>query len=152
MESICRIVVFQIGTEYFGMDITRIEKIIERTDAIAAPSEKSSNVDGILNLHEDMIPILNLHERLRLKPLLEQGIQYFMIISFNKKLMAFQVDKVEQYCEVPSQCLCLAPSLLLSTGTRYFRWVVKINGRIVLILDPEWLFKEVGESDIGKCE
>lgn len=84
LKSICRVVVFQIGTGYFGMEITQVEEIIEKTDAIAAPGEKNSNIDGILNLHENMIPILNLHERLRIKPLLSQGARYFMIISLHK--------------------------------------------------------------------
>lgn len=149
MESIHKIVVFQIGTGYFGMEITQIEEIIKKTNAIAAPSEKTSNVLGILNLHEGMIPILNLYERLGIKPLLAQGGQYLMIISLNKKLMAFPIDKIEQYHEVPSQCLYLAPSVLLSTGTRYFQWIARIDGRIVPILDPEWLFKEMGESMIS---
>lgn len=144
MESIHRIVVFQIGTGYFGMEITQIEGIIQKTNAIVTSSEKTSNVDGILNLHEDMIPILNLHERLGIKPPLVQGIQYFMIISLHKNLIVLPIDKLERRYDVSSQCLCMAPPILLGTSARYFRWVAKIDGRIVPILDPEWLFKEMG--------
>lgn len=70
------------------MEITQIEKIIEKTYALAVLNEKTSNIDEILNLHEDMIPIFNLHERLRIKPLPAQGVRYFMVINLNKKLMA----------------------------------------------------------------
>lgn len=59
--------------------------------------------------------------------------------------MAFPIVKVEQYHDVPSQCLYLAPSILLSTSTRYFQWIARIDGEIIPIFDPEWLFKEVGE-------
>lgn len=123
------------------MEITRIEEIIKIADAITASSEKTSNVNGIPNLLEDIIPVFNLHERLGVKPLLAQGIQHFIVISLNKKLIAFPIDKVEQHYGIPSQCMCLAPSILLSTSTRYFQWIAKIDGRIVLILDSEWLFK-----------
>lgn len=70
------------------MEITQIEKIIEKTYALAVLNEKTSNIDEILNLHEDMIPIFNLHERLGIKPLPAQGVQYFIVINLNKKLMA----------------------------------------------------------------
>lgn len=49
MESIYKIVVFRIGTGYFGMEITKIKEIIEKSYAIAALNEKTSNIDGILN-------------------------------------------------------------------------------------------------------
>lgn len=143
MESIHKIVVFQIGAGFFGMEIILVEEIIEKTVAIAVPSEKTPNIDGILNWHENMIPILNLHERLRIKPLLAQSVQYFMVINLHKNFMALPIDKLEQHCDVSSRCLCPAPPILLSTSAQYFQWVAKIDGRIVLILDPRWLFKEM---------
>lgn len=144
MESIYKIVVFQVGTAYFGMEITKIKEIIEKSYAIAALNEKTSNMDGILNLHEEMIPILSLHERLGIESLLAQDFHFFMVISLSKKLIAFPIDQIGQYYDVPSQCLCLVPPILLSTSTGYFQWAAKIDGRIVPILDPELLFKEMG--------
>lgn len=141
MESVFRIMVFKIGTESFGLEAAKLIRIVKKAETAGMSNVATADTVGVLNWQENVIPVLNLYERFQISPQAKQSGTYFIIVGQNGKQMAFPVDKVEQYYDVPVQCLRPIPSLVVSPGASYFQQIVDLGGRLVLVLEPESLFR-----------
>lgn len=135
-----KIVVFQIGTEYFGVEAERARAIIKNTDVTRFSVSHSPDVIGILNYDGDMIPIIDLYKKVQAEPLDLTNVPYLIIVCFNYKMMALPVDKMDRYYKIDSSHLYDIPSLLQNSKVRYFRKIANLDSRLVLIIDPVQLF------------
>lgn len=139
METALRIIVFQVGTEYFGMEIKRVEGIVENTPMTETTDVYPSDIVGMLNLQSVVVPVWNLYEKLQIKPLAVHGDSCFIILRFNEKWIALPVDGVERYYDVPLQCLRPVPAFALRPETGGSQWIADLDGRLIPILDVERL-------------
>lgn len=142
MEAVLRIVVFQVGTGYFGIDIRKIQEIVKDIYQTEATDGNSSNIIGLLNIQENVVPILNLHKKFQTKPLLTEHM-YFIIVNIENKLLALPSDGIGQYYDVPFQFLNSLPYLMQTMSTQYIQYIAKIGGMLVPLLNLEWLYREM---------
>lgn len=120
MEPFLKIIVFQIGTEYFGIEAERAKVIIKNTHLAMISVAHSPHIVGILNHDGDMIPIINLNKKIQAEALDLTNIPYFLIVSFNQKLMALPVDKTDRCYNIAVSHLYGLPVLLQKPNARYF--------------------------------
>lgn len=143
METLLRIVVFQIGTGYVGIDIRNIKEIVK---GIHKPEISNSDPLGmvkVLHIQENIVPVLNLHEKFKTKCLLTDH-TYFFIVSWNHKLLALPGDSIDRYYDVSFQHLHPLPYFICNMDTQYFQSIAKIGDMLVPLLNVEWLFHETG--------
>lgn len=145
-EAFLKIIVIQIGTVYFGIELEKIKVILKNTDMTMIPVMHSPDITGILNHDGDMIPIVNLYKKMQLKALDLTNISYFMVVSFNQKMIALPVDKIDKYYNVAYTHLNVVPPLLQNPTTRYFHQIIDLDGRLVLMIDLVQLFDELGNE------
>lgn len=136
-------IVFRIGAEYFGIEKNKLRGIMHAEEAIKVSNMHSAKIDGMLSLQNNIIPIVNLNEKLQIERLNVQGSTYYLIVALYNKMFAFLIDKPERYYDVPLEHLNPVPQILQSGKQQYFRWIAHIDNRLVFILDPEQLF-EIG--------
>lgn len=143
METILRIVIFQVGTGYFGIDIRKIKEIVKVTNTPGASDNAPLTITERIHIHGNVVPILNLYEKFQAKQPVT-GYTYIIVISSDHKLLALPGDRVDRYCDVPFQDLHPLPYLMQNTNTSYFQQVANVAGIPVLLLNLEWLFHEAG--------
>lgn len=146
MEIMLRIVVFQVGTGYFGIDIRKIERIVSAAYQPEAVEDNPSNHRGLLNIRENIVPILNLHEQFQAKPL-PAAHMYYIIVNLENKLLALPSEGIGQYYDVSTQHLYPLPVLIRTESTQYIQHIVHIDDMLIPVLDLEWLYHNFAKQE-----
>jgi purine-binding chemotaxis protein CheW len=138
-----QLVTFQLGEEWYGIDIMDVEGIVKIEDVRSIPNAPPF-VEGIFNLRGDIIPVINLHKRFHLKvPSLSEEdrlLSGFIILNIEGVLLAVIIDKVSRVLTVKSREVQPPPQMLSGIGAEYIQGVVNRDDTYLIILDIERLF------------
>ncbi|MGQ9630133.1 MAG: chemotaxis protein CheW [bacterium] len=144
-----KLVCFSLDEALFGIDILQVQEII-RTTAVTRLVHVADFVEGIINLRGDIIPIINLRERLGIKRKDYDAATRVIIVNVDDKLTGLVVDSVSEVITVNSESI-EAPSVITSSlDLEYIRGIVRVNGKLLTILDLyNILYAPLGRKGIG---
>lgn len=138
-----QLVTFQLGAEYYGIDIMQV-KSIEETKEVRAIPNSPGYVEGIFNLRGEIIPVINLHRRFHLKRanLSEEDelLSGFLIIRLSGMHVAIIIDKVSRVISVAGDEVQQPPQMISGIGAEYIEGVVHRDDGYLIILDIDRLF------------
>ena len=144
-ESAYQLVTFQLGEELYGVDIMDVKEIV-KIQAIRSIPNAPYYVEGIFNLRSEIIPIISLHKRFRLKKLdisddvsgeFEGG---FIILNIDGLKIGIIIDRIARVISVNKNEIQPPPQMLSGIGTEYIHGVVRQNNGYLIILDIRSLF------------
>lgn len=138
-----QLVTFQLGAEYYGIDIMEV-KSIEETKEVRPIPNSPNYVEGIFNLRGEIIPVINLHRRFHLRraELSEEDelLSGFLIITIDNMHIAIIIDKVSRVLSVDRNEVQPPPQMISGIGAEYIRGVVHREEGYLIILDIDRLF------------
>ena len=145
-DSVFQLVTFQLGEELYGVDIMDVKEIV-KVQAVRSIPNAPYYVEGIFNLRSEIIPIINLHKRFRLKKLelseddisgeFEGG---FIILNIDGLKIGIIIDRIARVISVNSEDVKSPPQMLSGIGTEYIHGVVRQENGYLIILDIRSLF------------
>ena len=142
-ENKMQLVTFQLGNEFYGIDIMDVEGIVRVQDVRSIPNAPYF-VEGIFNLRGDIIPVINLHKRFHLQnaKLTEEDrlLSGFIIIRFDNMKMSIFIDKVSRVVSVNMNEIQAPPQLISGIGAEYINGVVHRETGYLIILDVRRIF------------
>lgn len=148
MKTSRRFIIFQIGINFFGVEIQYVKEIVKNV-----PMEKCINsfseMDGILNMDDCVISVVDLHKKFYTEYLPVCGDVCYIIFILGKKLIAVPVNGVERYCDVTNDCLLPVPVILETGGGQCIQQIINFEGRLIPVLSIELLFEETEEGGIA---
>lgn len=107
-----QVVVFHLGNERYGVEITAIQEIIQVSAIMRIPSAPP-HVEGVTNLRGRIIPVLNLRGRLGM-PAAEQTEQTrIVVVSVEGSAVGLMVDAVSEVVRIPQSAID-PPSVLVT--------------------------------------
>ena len=128
-------VVFNIGNEKYGVNISEIRGIERMQEIIRVPNA-GRHIKGIINLRGDVIPVFSLRSKFgmeEVEPTLETRL---LIVQSDNFLLALQVDSVEEIKTVDIEMVHEAPIIIKSKETEYVNKVVSVGEKLIIIIDP----------------
>lgn len=128
-----RIVVVQIGTGFFGVEICHVHKIVAKAETLVVMDKNTPQSTETLSWNDYMVPVLNLHERFGQCPPAADGC--FMLLGEGRQMIAFAMNRVDKYYDVSADCLFALPSVLRNPDAPYFQEIARCNGKLVLMLN-----------------
>jgi purine-binding chemotaxis protein CheW len=141
-----QLVVFRLGTEEFGVDISQVREIIRIGDITRIPGSPRY-VDGVINLRGQVTTVVNLRHRLGLDGKAMDGNARIMILEVDKNVVGVVVDSVTEVKNLAASQIELLPDALsTSVSSTYIQGVGKIDGRLLILVD----LKHVIKDDIGQ--
>ena len=155
-DSQFQLVTFELGEELYGVDIMDVKEIV-RLQAVRPIPNAPYYVEGIFNLRSEIIPVINLHKRFRLKERqrTEEIDEYeggFIILNIEGCKIGIIIDKIARVVQIKSDEVKPPPQMLAGIGTEYIHGVVRQESGYLIILDirrvfnPKELQKLVGMS------
>ena len=132
---------FLVGNEQFGVGILVVQEIIMMSDITEIPNSPDF-VEGVINLRGNIIPVLDLRKRLRLRgvPPAEgprPGTR-ILVVEIGDKVTGFIVDSVSKVLTVPSTKILPPPDIIVSgVQSQYISGVVHLDEGILVVLDFE---------------
>jgi purine-binding chemotaxis protein CheW len=146
MANYDKVVVFKLGNEEFATDIMQIERILEHEKCSKIPYAPSY-VEGVINYEDRIMPVISLKIRLGL---MDNGMpeeSKIIVAKNNTDRLGLSVDYVEQVLTISNENVELPPEAIIGNDNSYIQGIIKLDGRIIILLDIEKLLttKEIIE-------
>ena len=141
-----KILIFRLGEDRYSTNISEIERILEYTETVRIP-DAPNFVEGVIEYEGHVIPVLNLCKKFNLD-CCNKDCKDFKIIVVKRENRKFGVivNNVYEVSSVSDEMVEMVPSITLSEKNNYIKGLVKIGGKIIILLDMERLLSKE-ESD-----
>lgn len=146
MEDTIKIIVFQMGIQFWGMEIKTLAGVLSTGKAINISNAKYPSSGEIICVNHDIIPVLDLHEKLQIPPLIP--IENMLIVFSSKnEMLAIPIDRVETIYSVPYQNLYSVPT---TVQNGIIKNIAVLKDRLIPLFAPEQLFMLFNETEASK--
>lgn len=139
--------IFKLGEEEYGlniMDINMIEKFIPVEKAANSPQ----NVNGMIHLRGDIIPVYSLRRKFGLEEKEADKDTRLIITDSNGILVAYEVDKMLEIAQIKPEQLNEIPAVVQSKDTSYMKAITNLNGRLVILLNHDGILSVEEQNNI----
>ena len=152
-EKQIQLVTFQLGEEFYGIDIMQVNEI-QKVQEIRAIPNAPGYVDGIFNLRGQIIPIINLHKRFHLRraELSDEDklLSGFLILNLDGMQLGVYIDKVSRVVTIDRDRIQPPPQMLSGIGAEYIQGVTNEESGYLIILDVRRIFDPKELQQLGK--
>jgi purine-binding chemotaxis protein CheW len=131
-----QLLVFSVAEEEYVVDIMRVNEII-RPETITRVRKAPEYVRGVIELREQIVPILDLRRRLSLDPAPEGEVPYVIIVTVEGVTVGLEVDRVIEVVRVERQVIKPSPNLASEGDGQapFFLGVCPWKERLLLLLN-----------------
>jgi purine-binding chemotaxis protein CheW len=130
-----RLITFRVGPETFVLDIMAVRQIIPYTGSTSVPTAPSF-VEGIIVLRNEVIPIVDLRDRLY--PRAERAAKPLVLITHSSAgRIGLKVDEVRRIVTVTSDALLPPPPLVRGVRGELLIAVIPHGDEVYLLIDLE---------------
>jgi purine-binding chemotaxis protein CheW len=132
--EILQLVTFHVGKEEFGVDILDVREINRLMDITRVPHAPEF-VEGVINLRGQVIPVVDLRRRFGLDAGERDKNNRIVVLELGGKVVGFLVDSVSEVLRVSTALVEPPPSIAGGIDSDYIRAVVKLEDRLLVLLD-----------------
>lgn len=138
-----QIVVFELGSEYFGADIAKVESIIKIQPITQLPHAPAF-VEGLTNLRGKVLPVIDLRKRFGLPAQETDKNSRIIVVSVDQMEVGMIVDEVSEVLTVPEGAVEPAPAIATTVDSAFIKGIAKLStndgsgqeaARLVILLD-----------------
>jgi purine-binding chemotaxis protein CheW len=146
-----QLVVFDLADEAYGVDIGAVREIIRMQDITRVPGAPEI-VEGIINLRGNVIPVVDLRKRFRLDVTKRNRDNRIVVVDIGGQDIGVVVDAVTEVLRIASDSVEPPSSVITTADSVYLLGIVKLEGRLVILLDLEKVLTEsemASLTDVG---
>ncbi len=129
-----QLVVFDLASEYYGVDIGDVREIIRMQTVTRVPGAPPY-VEGIINLRGKVIPVIDLRKRLELVVGEQTNESRIVWVTINEQDVGVIVDAVTEVLRIPISSIEPPSSMVSSVDSDYLRGIAKLDSRLIILLD-----------------
>ena len=143
-----KILIFRLGEELYSTNISEIERILEYTETVHIP-DSPNFVEGVINYEGHVMPVINLCKKFKLD-CCNNNCKDFKIIVVKRENRKFGVivNNVYEVSSVCDEMLEKVPSITLSENNNYIKGLVKVDSKIIILLDMERILSKEDSDKI----
>ena len=142
VDSTIQVIVFNLGEERYGVEISQVKEIILPTQITRIPNVPSY-IEGVLNLRGQIAAIINLRKRLGKEAKKNDENTRIIVIELNDAIVGVMVDSVSEVKYLSSQNIEEIPRFLaLKDDSRFLKGVGKLEDGLLTLMDLKELFSE----------
>ncbi len=129
-----QIISFDLGASLFGVDILTVQEIIKVLNITRVP-KAGRNIEGVINLRGDVIPVINLHKRFGIKPTEDEDEHRIIVFNFEDIRAGIIVDAVSEVMKIEQEQIEASNNIYSGIDSDYIKGVGKVDDKLMLLLD-----------------
>lgn len=130
-----QLVVFRLGEEDFGFEISSVREII-RAQQITPMPHAPEFIEGVINLRGQIIAVMSLAKRLGFSIPKQSEKARIVVAEVGENLLGLIVDEVPEVLRIPTSNIEPTPHMIESAvHAEFIKGVGKVGERLVVILD-----------------
>lgn len=134
-----QVVIFKLGNEEYAIPIMQVQEIIRMIDITAVP-QAPDFVEGIISLRGRIIPIIDLMKRFNLEGGEHSDEMRIIVVDVQNQTVGIIVDMVSEVSNLGEDDI--SPSPVTLSNTAYLSGVGKLDGRLIILLDLDYILTE----------
>lgn len=135
------IILFNLNDSVFGINVLKVREIINAELVTKIPNSHE-NVEGIIRLREEVIPVVDLAKVLNMKPSDNPENDKFIISELNQIKIAFRVHHVSRIHRISWEQI-EKPTELSAGDQAYAIGIIKLEDQMPILLDFEKVVVEI---------
>ncbi len=140
-----QLVVFDLATEAYGVDIGAVREIIRLQDITRVPRTPDF-VEGVINLRGKVIPVVDLRKRFMLPVAEQTDDNRIVVVDIGGQDIGVVVDAVTEVLRILSESVQAPSSVITTTDSDYLMGICKLESRLIILLDLERVLSEEEKS------
>jgi purine-binding chemotaxis protein CheW len=136
-----QLVSFSLAKELYGIEITKVREIILITEITRIP-ETPDFLKGLINLRSTVIPVIDLRVRFGLPEADLTDDSRIMVLQASGKTIGIVVDAVSEVLRVNRDEIAPPPPTVAGLGRDYLSGLVRLDNRLLILLDIDKIFDE----------
>jgi purine-binding chemotaxis protein CheW len=129
-----QLVIFEVGNEHFGIDISSVEGIVKLQEITRIPHAPSFML-GITNLRGSVIPVIDLHQRFGIAPQDHSKETRIVITHIYGLKIGMLVSAVSEVLTIDDKVVDPPPPMISNVNSEYIVGVAKLDQKLVILLD-----------------
>ena len=130
-----QLVVFKIGEEEFGVDISQVREIVRLIEVTYMPKAPAF-IEGVVNLRGQIVAVIDLAKRLGIPSRPRGDTTRIIVIEIGENTVGMIVDSVSEVLRISSGEIEEVPGLIeTEVPEHYIRGVGKLKDRLLVLLD-----------------
>ncbi|HDX9610574.1 TPA: chemotaxis protein CheV [Bacillus toyonensis] len=135
------IVTYTVGENLFSINVMKVREIINPFPVTTVP-ESHHAVEGVVQVRGEILPVINLATALNLRSTKPLDQTKFIISELNQMKVIFRVDEVHRIQRISWEQIDEPASLSMGLEETT-SGIVKLDGKIILLLDYEKIVCEI---------
>ncbi|WP_394806671.1 chemotaxis protein CheW [Clostridium thermobutyricum] len=146
LDQNLKILIFSLNNESFSTDINQVERIIGYEEPTSLP-ETPNFVQGVIKYEDKIVPIINMNKKFGFVEKNDEN-KKIIIIKRDENKFGIIVDNVYEVKDVEESLLEEAPEITIGIGRKYIKGLIKLDEKIVILLDLDKILKKEEEESI----
>jgi purine-binding chemotaxis protein CheW len=145
-----RLITFRVGPETFVLDIMAVRQIVPYSGTTTIPTAPSF-IEGIIVLRNEVIPIIDLRQRLY--PRVDAVQEPLVLITHTSAgVIGLKVDEVRRIVNVAADALLPPPALVRGIRGELLIAVVPFGDEVYLLIDVENVLTEPEKTELRDAD
>jgi purine-binding chemotaxis protein CheW len=146
-----QLVIFELTNEHFGVDIAAVESII-KMQAITKVPHSPVYIEGVTNLRGKVLPVIDLRKRFgaydKNGEAGKNGNRRIVVVNMNSSEIGMVVDGVSEVLTISDSLIEPPPQMVMTAETAFITGIVKLDHRLVMLLDLGKILSNQERSDL----
>ncbi len=141
-------VVFKLGREVYGLEISTVLEIIAMQTITEVPGTEDY-IEGVINLRGLVIPVFNLHKKFNLPGGEITRLTRIVVVEVEGSNIGMLVDGVSEVVRIPGEVIEPPSKIMNGIDEEYLLGIAKLEDRLVILLD---LTKVLRRDDVSMLD
>lgn len=135
-SSTSTIVVFRMGSDEFGTEISSVVEVLEYRPPVHVPRAPAF-LEGVIYLREDILPVVDLRKRMEVTAAAPTPDTRYLIVLIDQERVALLVDAVVEVAHLRGDELTPPPAFFRGIAAEYLHGLARLGERVVIVLKLE---------------
>lgn len=133
-----QMVLFELGSEIYGLDIATVHEII-RMQPITRVPKAPFYVEGVINLRGKVIPVIDMGKRFGLEKVERAKNNRIVVVNINDTILGIIVDAVTEVIRIPTESIEPVSDIITAAKSDYLMGIAKLTDKMVILLELDKL-------------
>lgn len=131
-----KVVSFLLSEEKFALDIMNVDSIVELGKIVKIP-ESSDYVEGIMNLRGNVIPVIKLKKKFKMKDTERKPSSKIIVINLEDRKVGLLVDQVHEVLTITDKQIEQPPTDVSKSSANILLGIAKLDQDLLIILNAK---------------
>ncbi len=142
-----QLVVFNLGSEAYGVDISAVREIIRMQDITKVPRTPDF-IEGVINLRGRVVPVVDLRKRFNLPSAQQSKDSRVVVVDIGAQDLGMIVDSVTEVLRVHDDAVEPLSDVITTSGPDYILGIAKLEKRLVILLDLQQVLSKAAKASL----